>query len=438
MIIFSLVCSAIFVGGACTAYMFGVRSAGGMVLFFVGGLLATMFSLTLNPALLANAVLLVVCGIICRGTQTSPRGFARAALTCTVFVYAVACLSHVPRFLEWQRVRERYPIESLAQRLDYERQAIAGRSATRRSAEVGDEAAQTGPGPARTSTLAALEDALEQHEWPWRSRAAALRMVHSSYVEQFIDSPGFGVIRSIRMREPERYADAREPRVFKLPPADSCDLDGTPTDGPASAPAVEVARTPAPRQLETLHETSLFDFINRPGWGYVQDRDRVAGFQPHQFRELPVIPTAASAAQRPADTFELASAHERHNRDEPTHDADQNWQVRGVQLVSLLRHNQPMVYVTDELPRMDRLVEVEVRPLDAFEERSLRLLERGQDVSSDSADQNRIRLLGAIRAAEQCLKCHSVERGDLLGAFSYVIERTQPSRPRRDPSDPVF
>jgi mono/diheme cytochrome c family protein len=35
-----------------------------------------------------------------------------------------------------------------------------------------------------------------------------------------------------------------------------------------------------------------------------------------------------------------------------------------------------------------------------------------------------IRMLGAVRAVEQCIQCHGGERGDLLGAFSYSLTRT--------------
>jgi hypothetical protein len=39
------------------------------------------------------------------------------------------------------------------------------------------------------------------------------------------------------------------------------------------------------------------------------------------------------------------------------------------------------------------------------------------------ATTNRILMVGAIRAAKQCTSCHAVERGDLLGAFSYELLR---------------
>ena len=79
-------------------------------------------------------------------------------------------------------------------------------------------------------------------------------------------------------------------------------------------------------------------------------------------------------------------------------------------------------YVLDHLPRMDQLAseDVPTRPLDAFECESLKQLWTEADlVISD--DGNQIRMLGSLRAANQCLECHSVQRGELLGAFSYVL-----------------
>jgi hypothetical protein len=441
MLILSLVCSLFFLGGACAAYPTGARSGGRLTAFLVCGFLAMVFSLTLNPTLLANATLLIVVGIVCRGLKASAGRFAWMAAVCTLLVYVGFGLSQAPTFLERRAIRERYPIESLSQRLEYERRAVTPQVTSLESAtdsDAEDERATRAAPPNYARRLDALEEALDQGEWPWRSRSEALRIIHSSYVEQFIDSPGFGVARSIRMREPEEYAAAREPQVFKLPPADCIDPDGTAADNDAPNPNAQAAPTPATRQLETLHEASLFDFVNRRGWGYVRDRDHAAGFQPHQFRTIPLVPSAKSAGRSPDDVFELASRHEKFDRDDPARDQDHDWEVRKVQLVSLLKHDEPMVYVTDELPRMDRLIEVPVRPLDAFEQRSLRLLEHGEDVLSESPDGNRVRVVGALRAAQQCLKCHSVDRGELLGAFSYEIARTPPTRLKREPPGPAF
>jgi hypothetical protein len=35
-------------------------------------------------------------------------------------------------------------------------------------------------------------------------------------------------------------------------------------------------------------------------------------------------------------------------------------------------------------------------------------------------------MVGAIRAVMQCIECHDAERGALIGAFSYMLERDTP------------
>jgi hypothetical protein len=445
MLFLSLAFSAVFLGSACAAYRSGSQSGGRLTGFFVGGFLATLFSAALSPPLLFNVLLLVVLGIICRGVKASPRRFAWTAAAGTLLVYVGYSATHVPTFLEWQRIRERNPVESLAARLEYEERAIARRATTTDSAveaatEVANASVAAAPNFERR--LDALEESLDD-EWRWRSRSSALRTIHSSYVQQFIDSPGFGVVRGGWLLTPERFADAPEPRVIQLPPGEFCDPDGTPSGGAAPHEATDSNDPPAPppvaaRQLEMLHEEGLFDFINRRGWGYVRDREHVAGFQPHQFRQPPVVPAANSVEQQPKDVFERRRWQETSDQSSEPRDADQHWQIRKLQLVSLLKHAEPSVYVTDELPRMDRLNDVPVRPLDAFERSSLRSLEQGEDVVSDSSNVNRIQMLGAIRAAKQCLNCHSVERGELLGAFSYVLERTVIVREPHRPLEPAF
>ena len=69
---------------------------------------------------------------------------------------------------------------------------------------------------------------------------------------------------------------------------------------------------------------------------------------------------------------------------------------------------------------MDELSEAAARPLDGFEREALAKLRRGEDLIVQEAPQQ-MRMLGSIRAVHQCLDCHSVQRGELLGAFSYRL-----------------
>jgi hypothetical protein len=50
----------------------------------------------------------------------------------------------------------------------------------------------------------------------------------------------------------------------------------------------------------------------------------------------------------------------------------------------------------------------------------LKRLRSDEDLVIDDAP-NRIRMVGSLRAGKGCLECHSVRRGELLGAFSYVL-----------------
>jgi nitrate reductase cytochrome c-type subunit len=65
---------------------------------------------------------------------------------------------------------------------------------------------------------------------------------------------------------------------------------------------------------------------------------------------------------------------------------------------------------------------VPTRSLDSFESKSLAQLWADEDVVV-SHEGNEYRMLGSLRAARQCLECHSVQRGELLGAFSYSLRR---------------
>jgi hypothetical protein len=227
-----------------------------------------------------------------------------------------------------------------------------------------------------------------------------------------------------------RAEDAEIPPVLtiRLADADPIDLDGTPPveqQVPESNPeSLQSGDTPTPDRLKQMHQDSAFDFVNPKGWGYVRDRDHVAGFQVHHFRNTPSLggPARPASAEGSANAGATTAVAKR---------LDEEWAVRRVELVSLLKHAEPSVYVSKDLPRMDKLSDVPLRPLNTFEQRALRELEAGDEIVNQ-ATTNRVEMLGAIRAAQQCLKCHQVERGELLGAFSYAFERVQPVREKQE------
>jgi hypothetical protein len=103
----------------------------------------------------------------------------------------------------------------------------------------------------------------------------------------------------------------------------------------------------------------------------------------------------------------------------------ERWLITRLELVSLLKHKEPAVYVSGELPRMEDLKKSKTRPPSEFEAKALKALRDGEDVVTE-ATTNHIRMVGALRASKQCLECHQVRRGDVLGAFSYDLLRDPP------------
>jgi hypothetical protein len=94
------------------------------------------------------------------------------------------------------------------------------------------------------------------------------------------------------------------------------------------------------------------------------------------------------------------------------------------------------VYVLDHLPRMDQLAgdDVPTRLLDEFETSALARLRTAEDVVIDDSAAP-VRMLGSLRAAKLCRDCHSVQRGELLGAFTYFLHPDGAAKPLT-PSSP--
>jgi hypothetical protein len=142
--------------------------------------------------------------------------------------------------------------------------------------------------------------------------------------------------------------------------------------------------------LSALHEAGVVDFVYPDRFGFIKDRRHVAGFEPHRFGLGPPLRTARLKLQT-------------------------------IDLVGLVRHEEPVAYVSDFLPSMAELQQAPTRPLDPFEELGLKALRRG-DTLFVRDTRGGLRALGAIRSVRQCVACHGGQRGDLLGAFSYTLQ----------------
>lgn len=252
--------------------------------------------------------------------------------------------------------------------------------------------------------------------------------------------------------------------------------DSRPTPEFASAAPPPV---PSRGELIDYHREQALAFFNVPGWGLFGARANellyakehalpqraAAGFQAHGFRRPlallgevtkaaapmadPVVPTEPAASADPfaatakadaplpaAPAGESAPTSESAPATDPAIASDRpplsapgvadcrTWKVEKIQLVSMLLRDEPQVYVSYTLPQMQSLQKEAVRDLDPFERSALEKLRSGDDLVVDTSTAERIRMFGSLRATKYCLECHAVERGTLLGAFSYDLRPT--------------
>lgn len=264
----------------------------------------------------------------------------------------------------------------------------------------------------------------------WRNRyGRAMQSLHSQQVEQFIQEPGNGIyrVRPINPKDLMPYPNDEYARDMVPQPVDSSLLAEplVPLDkkikmvsGRLREPSHDFKHIRAlspngmPKQqlLSRFNENSVRLFGSRTG--FVKNLDEVAGFEPHRIRLK-------------ADW----------KREISTVDKQIKWTVNRFQLVGLLMHQEPRVYLSEQLPNMEQLSkkDIETRQLNAFEIHGLKTLSEGENLAV-SATSNRIVMLGAIRAESSCLRCHNKKEGALLGAFSYEFLRSprQPLKHKRD------
>jgi hypothetical protein len=216
-------------------------------------------------------------------------------------------------------------------------------------------------------------------------RAKLLKELHEKTRKFFVDSPGAGPERRLATPEEILMDDFGQA-------ASALDQPGEPGDFPIS-PGEPLSRVESNAEFYGYHMDGMLNFLHPRGFGYVKDRAHVAGFKPHGFRS-PDMTVYGSC----------------------------RWRVQHIQLVGILSHEKPLVYLTDKLPSMEQIRQGRTRTLDFFEEAALPALREGEDLFIASKGET-VRMLGALRATKTCQQCHDAEVGDLLGAFSYTLRR---------------
>jgi hypothetical protein len=337
------------------------------VTFFIGfctlpfGLLASLYS----------ALLLVLATLIGAAARiTSTRVRSGIAMVCVSAAFVLATSYGNADFNRIADLREQFPIESLENRLAYE--------GKRPSTD-----ATIGMTPAVNAKLTEDEQLFQQRHW----RRTHLRQIHDREYEQFVRASGFGITRlGPPRRETIEMSPLRDIAFAKASPDDERNTWNDWRNG-----ALVTADSP----IEKAYDASRIDFLDAEGYGNIlAPRTKVAGFVPHAFHHHPL----EHAKERP------------------------KWSIDRVELVSLLKFDEPRVYVHDHLPRMDQLSSdtTPTRELNKFEVSALEKLRSDEDLVVHSEGEN-YQMLGSLRAAKQCLDCHNVQRGELLGAFSYRL-----------------
>lgn len=266
--------------------------------------------------------------------------------------------------------------------------------------------------PAALATLMA-EDRLNREGH--FNRTQALAALHQVEVQKFVTNPGFGHMRMIIRRfhetaekPPADWSEGDRGEVVTLPKEGSFFNPGPDKKGPT---------LPSVIALAGFHTSTAHEFARPDSWGLVKDKTQAAGFRPHTLEFLP-------------------DGHVRRRLDQANPIKDkagkvieyplvERWAVRKVELIGLLMHDAPVAYINadNKLPTMAAVKDSKTRELSEFESSGLKDLAAGKEVVVVAATTNQVRMVGAIRMAAACMKCHDGNRGDLLGGFSYDLVR---------------
>jgi hypothetical protein len=319
-----------------------------------------------SPTVFMQAIVLFVLSAICVGLAPNRPVYFQAAsvlVVCVIYGLAAGYTLNLERDL-----LDRYPMESMAARVP--------------APKLGKPLADVPEAKAWSVMEQSLSEELKTgYSW----RAHRLQKLHEETTENFVNSSGFGVTRMpLGVLNSGGYDYGIEPdKKIRQPETTEPPIDSPPD---SYKPIASLDTKP----LSEMHFSGLADFVNLRGFGYIKDRDHVAGFRPHRFSQAP---------------------------------KSESLRLKRLELVSLLMHETPAVYVSDELPAMKELKKAPTRSLSDFEAMGIAAIQNGEDLFVRETPDG-IHMIGAIRSVSVCGKCHGGERGDLLGAFSYSLQRT--------------
>jgi hypothetical protein len=101
---------------------------------------------------------------------------------------------------------------------------------------------------------------------------------------------------------------------------------------------------------------------------------------------------------------------------------NRTWVVKEVQLVGLVKHKDPVVYLSGEAEEAmkEGKKEEKTRRPDEFEAKSLEVIRGGGELVQVEKKGGTLRSMSGIYAGKQCAGCHE-RTGEMLGAFTYRL-----------------
>ena len=107
----------------------------------------------------------------------------------------------------------------------------------------------------------------------------------------------------------------------------------------------------------------------------------------------------------------------------PATDGKKTWVVKEVQLIGLVKHKDPVVYLT--AAEMKETTDEKTREPDKFEAKALEVIRGGGELVQAEKRSGTLRAVSGIFAGKQCAGCHE-RPGEMLGAFSYRLALEDP------------
>ncbi len=369
--------------------------------WIVGAALAFIIFLPCSLALLLQGAITLVLALIAWPFAPNNRLFKASLVIAPIFSYAAMMGMVQPELRERAALRREYPMVSLAERLKY---------------EVDPDS----PAPIVNPSIVAsgdVEKRLKDHEYSGigSTRSHLLHSLHRFASDQFVLARGFGPIRMLSTKRYRIELPDFPPIPYETAPAHttprfnaSGSASGATDNSGSAADSVPL------EALTRMHFDSFDDFLNPRKMGYVQDLQHVAGFQSHRFYQMPGTEGVRWEQRLSDDAPQPPLAMP------PRAAWRKGWAIIRLELIGTLSHPQPVAYVSDHLPQLDELSTYPTRELNEFEKAALSLLRATQDVVVDE-QAGRILMVGSLRASDNCRRCHTVPRGELLGALTYEL-----------------